>query len=98
MLVAAPVFASVVRRPELRVLAEVLTRMDALAVLPLGTESVEGALIIPKGARRHAVTLEEIAALGGLARALSPRIASWASEARASERAGRAHLAKQDRA
>jgi len=94
VLVAAPVLASVVRKPESRVLAEVLTRMDTLAVLPLGTEGVEGALIIPRGARKHSVTLEEIAALGSLARALAPRVASWAAEARASERVGRAHIEK----
>lgn len=94
VLVAAPVLASVVRKPESRVLAGVLTRMNTLAVLPLGTEGVEGALIIPRGARKHSVTLEEIAALHALARALAPRVASWAAEARASERVGRAHIEK----
>lgn len=94
LLLRAPIDALVVRRPELRPLATALEQHDALAVVALVvSEELEGALLVPRGARRGGVTLEEIAALERLAGRLGPLVAMLSSEARAQARAGEATLA-----
>ncbi|MFO0715099.1 MAG: helix-turn-helix domain-containing protein [Sandaracinus sp.] len=97
VVVARPVVESAVRRPELRALVGALQDLDALVVVPLtaeaGPDALEGALVIPRGARRAAVTLEEIADLERLGRELGVRLAGWAAAARAQERAGKSMLA-----
>lgn len=92
VLVAAPLATQVVRRPETRALVATLRELDALAVVPLSGDGLEGLLVVPRGKRTHAVTLEELAALEGLGRALGARVAAWTAEARAQARAGRALL------
>jgi len=93
VLLRAPMEALVVRRPELRPLIDALERHDALAVVALvSLGELEGALLVPRGRRRAAVTLEEIAALDKLGATLSGVVASLSAERRAQERAGAAVL------
>jgi DNA-binding NtrC family response regulator len=96
VIVALPILESAVRRPELRALVGALADLDALCVVPLtsepGPDALEGALVIPRGARRAAVTLEEIAELERLGRELGVRVSAWAAASRAQERAGKATL------
>jgi DNA-binding NtrC family response regulator len=92
VLVAAPIIAQVVRRPDARALVATLQDLDALAVVPLSADGLEGMLVVPRGRRTHAVTLEELAALERLGRSLGARVAAWSAEARAQARAGRALL------
>jgi DNA-binding NtrC family response regulator len=96
VIVARPILESAVRRPELRGLVGALTDLDALCVVPLtsepGPDAIEGALVIPRGERRAAVTLEEIAELERLGRELGVRLSAWAAASRAQERAGKAML------
>jgi DNA-binding NtrC family response regulator len=49
---------------------------------------VEGALVVPRGLRRAALTLEEIAALEGLARRLAPVVSLLSAQERAQRRVG----------
>jgi two-component system response regulator HydG len=94
VLLRAPMEALVVRRPELRPLIEVLERHDALAVVALvSLGELEGALLVPRGKRRAAVTLEEMVALDGLGATLSGVVAALSAERRAQDRAGAAVLA-----
>lgn len=93
VLLRAPLEAVVVRRPELRPLVDALERYDALAVVALvALQEIEGALVIPRGRRRAAVTLEEMHAMDALGAALSGVVASLSAERRAQERAGAAVL------
>jgi len=97
VLLAAPVAAGAVRKPETRALVSALTELDALVVVPLtangsGSDGLEGALIVARGTRTDAVTLEEIAELEMLGRELGVRVAAWSAAERAQERAGRALL------
>ena len=96
VVVARPIVESAVRRPDLRALVTALTELDALAVVPLGSEAgpdaLEGALVIPRGGRSAAVTLEEIAELEVMGRELGVRLGAWAAAVRAQERAGRAAI------
>lgn len=71
----APIEALVVRRPDLRAIAEALEAMDALAVVPLVQQGeLEGAIVVPRGVRRTALTLEELAALERLAARVTPLV------------------------
>jgi two-component system response regulator HydG len=73
-----------IRRPELRPLVDVLVDLDALVVVPLVVRSeVEGALVIPRGRRRGAMTLEELHALERLADRLAGAVSMIASKERA---------------
>jgi hypothetical protein len=96
VILARPILESAVRRPDLRALVGALNDLDALCVVPLtsepGPDALEGALVIPRGARRAAVTLEEIAELERLGRELGVRLSAWAAASRAQERAGKAML------
>ncbi len=96
IVVARPVVDSAVRRPDLRALVTALVDLDALAIVPLGSEAgpdaLEGALVVARGERRAAVTLEEIAELEVLGRELGVRMAAWAAAFRAQDRAGRAAI------
>jgi two-component system response regulator HydG len=66
------------RRPELAGLVKALDELDALCVVPLVVDgSLEGALVIARGARRDAVTLEELLALERLAAELTPIAAGF---------------------
>lgn len=66
------------RRPELAGLVKALDELDTLCVVPLVADgSLEGALVIARGARRDAVTLEELLALARLAGDLTPIAAGF---------------------
>ncbi|NOY93356.1 MAG: hypothetical protein GXP55_19395, partial [Deltaproteobacteria bacterium] len=79
----------VVRRPDLRPLVESLTALDALAVLPLRNEdSLEGALVVPRGRRSSALSLEEYVALERLAILTSGAASRIAALSRAEARLG----------
>ncbi|MEY4513562.1 MAG: hypothetical protein RLZZ450_5684, partial [Pseudomonadota bacterium] len=61
------------RRPELAALVRALDELDTLCVVPLVADgSLEGALLIARGARRDVVTLEELLLLERLAADLTP--------------------------
>ncbi len=83
----APIDALVVRRPDLRALAESLGALDALAVVPLVHEGeLEGALVVPRGVRRSALTLEELGALERLAQRITPVVGLHAATLRGQRR------------
>jgi DNA-binding NtrC family response regulator len=87
----APLEALAARRPELQALHQALARIDALAAIALvSSGELEGALIVARGRRRAAVTMEEIAALDALGARLSGLVATLSAERRAHERVGRA--------
>lgn len=87
VVVSAPVIATVVRRPDLRPLVDALERHDALCVVPLSVRmDLEGILIVPRGKRRAAVTLEEIDRLEQLGRQLAARVALLSAEERSRRR------------
>lgn len=82
-----PIDALVVRRPDLRALAESLAALDALAIVPLVHQGeLEGALVIPRGVRRSALTLEELAALERLAQRITPVVGLHAATLRGQRR------------
>lgn len=82
-----PIEVLVVRRPDLRALAEALEALDALAVVPLVQEGeLEGALVVPRGARRSALTLEELAGLERLAARLTPVVGLGSTQERGQRR------------
>lgn len=92
ILCTAPLFADAVRRPEVRPLLESLHGLDAIAVVPLmNMGELEGALVVPAGARKTPLTLEELLRLEDLGRALSSMLTSLSSKARAEARALVAH-------
>jgi DNA-binding NtrC family response regulator len=95
VVVLADLVEHVVRRPALRPLVEALEQLDALCAVPIMAEGeLEGALVVPRGRRRSPLTLEEIDALGHLARRLSGPIRVYGALARAQARAGTASLEK----
>ncbi len=79
----------VVRRPELRPVVEALVAVDALCAVPLLLSGdLEGLLLVPRGRRHSALTLEEIAALWRLADRLAGFVALLSAQKRAQRRAG----------
>jgi hypothetical protein len=79
--------ALVVRRPDLRPLARWLDERGALsATLATRGGDVEGVLIVPRGARRAPLSLEEVRAVKRLADAFSGASATEAAFARSLER------------
>jgi len=87
----SPLEALAVREPTLRPLIDALVELDALCVVPLVLEAeLEGVLVIPRGLRRSALTLEELDALSGFAIAAVASLAALLAEARAHERSGSA--------
>lgn len=96
IVVAAPLADSVVRRADLRPLVEALDRLDALCVVPLAVDlELEGALVVPQGRRRGALTLEEIDALERLGRHLSGQVAMLAGHERSRQRTRDAVVARE---
>ena len=84
-----PIEVLVVRRPDLRALAESLESLDALAVVPLVQQGeVEGAIVVPRGRRRSMLTLEELAALERLAARVTPLVGLLGTESRGQAREG----------
>ncbi len=84
VVVAAPLAEQVVRRADLRGLVGALESLDALCVVPLAVDlELEGALVVARGRRRGALTLEEIDALERLGRHLSAQIALLGAQERA---------------
>lgn len=82
-----PIEVLVVRRPDLRALAESLEALDALAVVPLVQQGeLEGAIVVPRGVRRSALTLEELAALERLAARVTPIVGLVSAEDRGQRR------------
>lgn len=74
----------VVRRPDLRELVEGLVALDALCVAPMAVRGeLEGILVVPRGNRDAALSLEELAAVEELGR----RVAGWVSLVSAQARA-----------
>jgi DNA-binding NtrC family response regulator len=89
IVVRAPIEAQVVRRPELRALAEALEALDALAVVPLMHDGeLDGALVVPRGRRRGALTIEELAALEVLASRIAPVVGLVGAAERSRRREG----------
>lgn len=87
----------VVRRPELRELVGLLVSLDALCVVPLVADGeVEGALVVPRGRRRSALSLEELVALDALGHRLAGTMAVLAAQARAQRRAAEADVIRKD--
>ncbi len=96
VVVSAPLVEQVVRRPDLRALVDALVREDALAIVPLSVDlELEGYLVVPRGKRRAALTLEEIARLEALARILSAQVALLSSQERARLRTSEAIAARE---
>jgi DNA-binding NtrC family response regulator len=90
-IVRADLGARLVRRPELRELVSALDELDALCVVPLLVHAeLEGALVVARGARRDAITLEELAALAGVASFVAPLSAQFLGAERARLRADEA--------
>ena len=95
MIVRAPLDAQMVRAPALRPLLEALSALDALCVLPLVQQGeVEGALVVPRGARMSQLSLEELEALRRFGRHLSGFVAVLCADARAQRRATEARFAE----
>lgn len=91
IVVSAPLLEQVVRRADLRPLVDALEREDALALVPLSREQeLEGFLIVPRGTRRAALTLEEIDRLERLGKSVSAQVALLSAEERARGRVGEA--------
>lgn len=91
LITRAAVRREYVRRPTLRRLLDALVQLDALCVAPLLIEGeAEGALILPRGRRRSALTLEESEALRQFAYHVATHAAVLLAEARANDRANRA--------
>jgi DNA-binding NtrC family response regulator len=98
ILLRAPLEAQIVRKPGLRPLIEALCGLDALCLLPLWQGGdLEGALLLPRGARRSRLTLEEIEALHRFGRQLAGFFSVLCKEARSWRRAADA-LAESKRA
>lgn len=89
IVVRAPLEEAIVRHPERRLLVESLVAMDALCVVPLSVDGeLEGALVVARGRRRSAPSLEEIASLGRLGDRVSGIVGLLSSRARAQRRVG----------
>ncbi|MGE3629527.1 MAG: sigma 54-interacting transcriptional regulator [Sandaracinaceae bacterium] len=97
IIVAAPLFEQVVRRAELRPLVDALERLDALAVVPLSVDQEPvGALVIGRGARSSALTLEELSRLERLGRHLSGQVSMLSAHERARARTREAVLMRDE--
>ncbi len=97
VIVRAPLEGLVVRRPALRPLVQWLVGVDALLVVPLSLEGeIEGALVVPRGRRRSAPSLEEIAALEKLGERLSVMVATIGAQRRAQRRFADGDAARKD--
>ncbi|MDD9934277.1 MAG: sigma 54-interacting transcriptional regulator [Myxococcales bacterium] len=89
IILRAPLEAQLVRNPPLRPLIQALTAVDALCVVPLVLDGeLEGALVLPRGARRATLSLEEIDALHRYALHVAGYLGVLTGEARAQARAG----------
>jgi DNA-binding NtrC family response regulator len=98
VVVRAPLEAKIVRQPKLRSLVQALTDLDALCVVPLAYEGdLEGVLVVPRGERKAALTLEELQALSEHARFVAALLAMFCAQARAEARA-HGLIAARDRA
>jgi two-component system response regulator HydG len=87
----------VVRRPALRGVVEALNALDALVVVPLSIDGeLEGAIVVPRGRRRSAPTLEELRALERVADRCAGMVALLSAERRAQGRAGHGDQQKHD--
>lgn len=96
IVVTAPIAEQVVRRAELRALADALEREDALCVLPLSLDGeLEGMVVVPRGPRRAALTLEEIDALERLGRQLAATVSLLTAQERGRLRTGEAVVARE---
>lgn len=89
VVVASEVHAVVVRQPERRALSDLLEAHDALCLVPLRTgERVEGAIVVPRGRRGSAVSLEEIDGLRDLGEEIAAMVALVTARDRAQRRLG----------
>lgn len=96
IVVSAPLAEQVVRRADLRGIVDALEREDALCVVPLSIDrELEGLLIVPRGRRRAALTLEEIDRLEQLGRQIAAPVALLCAQERARLRTGEAVLARE---
>ncbi|MET0385861.1 MAG: sigma 54-interacting transcriptional regulator, partial [Polyangiales bacterium] len=83
-----------VRQPALRPLLDAVLERDLVCVLPLAIEGeLEGALLLPRGARRSPLTEEELRALARFGCQLAGLLAVFSAKARAEQRANEATLA-----
>lgn len=97
IVVRASMEAMVVRRPAWRAVTAFLVEEDALCAVPLYRQGeLEGALIIPRGRRRHALSLEELTQLTALGHRLAVLLTIFSSEIRAQRRANDAEQARKD--
>lgn len=88
ILLRAPLEAQIVRAPALRPLIEALRVSDALCVVPLAPHGeIEGALIVPRAARKSRLSGVESRALQDFARHAGGFLAVLLAGARAHERA-----------
>jgi DNA-binding NtrC family response regulator len=95
VIVREPLVRQVVRRSDLRPLVDALDTCDALCVVPLALErELEGFLIVPRGKRRSALTLEEMDRLEKLARHLAAQVALLSAQERARVRTRDAVLSR----
>ncbi|MEM9067938.1 MAG: sigma 54-interacting transcriptional regulator [Myxococcota bacterium] len=89
VVVAREVHAVVVRRPERRALSELLDAQEALCVVPLvAAGELEGALVVPRGRRGSALSLEEIEGLRTLGAEIAAMISLVTARDRAQRRVG----------
>ncbi|MDD9939630.1 MAG: sigma 54-interacting transcriptional regulator [Myxococcales bacterium] len=96
LIMRGPLERLMVREPTLRPLIEGLVHLDAMCVVPLVVErELEGALVLPRGRRRSALTLEESEALRDFAQRVGAQATILLSEARAQRRAGASLRARQ---
>jgi DNA-binding NtrC family response regulator len=93
LIVRADLELQLVRQPTVRPLVEALLELDVLCVVPLIVEAeLEGALLLPRGARRVPLGGEEQVALWEFARQLAGLLAVFSAKARAELRANLASL------
>ena len=93
ILLRGPLQAQMVRQPILRPLIEAVVALDALCIVPLTLDGeLEGALVVPQGRRRSALTLEELDALRGFGFLVSSIVSVLSRDARAQTRAHEAVL------
>ncbi len=89
VVVASEVHSVAVRQPERRALSELLEAHDALCLVPLRTgERVEGAILVPRGRRGSAISLEEIDGLRDLGEEVAAMVALVTARDRAQRRLG----------
>ena len=89
VVIAKDLDVAIVRRPELRALAEALEALDAFSVVPMAHETdVEGCIVLADDGG-GGLSLEELEALRALGRDVAVRISSVAGLGRASQRLAR---------